>query len=282
MKQYSVIVPGNLPKMRISQFIRHALPLIPTRVVRDAFKKHDVKQDGTKVSADEFIKSGAVISIFTTFDATIDIVYEDNHILIINKPAGISVEDDGRGGQTVVSWAEERSGSRYKPLLCHRLDNQTTGLLIIAKTSEAESVLNDAIKNRNILKEYTCLVKGTPVPEHAILKAYLNKDPVRSTVRVLGEPIRNTKPIITEYHVIEKGDIARVQINLITGRTHQIRAHMAFIGHPVLGDDKYGDRLFNKVNNVGHLKLCASKLTFRVDGCLSYLNGRCFSIQAPF
>lgn len=139
-----------------------------------------------------------------------------------------------------------------------------------------------AFKNRSINKGYNCLVKGIPVPNQAVLEAYLLKDSVHATVRILDMPARDAKPIITQYQVIESGSISRLQINLVTGRTHQIRAHMAFIGHPILGDDKYGDRLFNKINDAQHLYLCATSMEFRIEGCLNYLDGKIFVIKAPF
>jgi 23S rRNA pseudouridine955/2504/2580 synthase len=282
MKRYTVIIPDNQPIMHMSQYLKQAFPLLPGLVIRNAFKKRDIKQDGIRISADDIVIPGAMVTIFTPFDASIDVVYEDDLLIIVNKPAGISVADDGRGGQTVISWAEERSEGKYVPRLCHRLDNQTTGLLVIAKTTEAEAIMLHALKNRSIIKKYTCLVKGIPVPDQAVLKAYLQKDSVHATVRILDMPVRDAKTIITQYQVMERGSISRLQINLITGRTHQIRAHMAFVGHPILGDDKYGDRLFNKINGAEHLHLCATSMEFHIEGCLNYLDGRFFDIKAPF
>jgi 23S rRNA pseudouridine955/2504/2580 synthase len=282
MKRYTVIIPDNHPAVHLAQYLRQAFPLLPGWAIRDAFKRRDIKLDGTRVSPDDMTKPGATVAVFTAFDPSIEIVYEDGQILILNKPAGVSVADDGRGGQTVLTWAQERAKDRYVPRLCHRLDNQTSGLLLLAKTDEAAMVLLSAFKDRSIHKEYTCLVKGSPPQDHAVCKAYLIKDAAHATVKITGQPARDAKPIVTEYQVMERGDISRLKITLITGRTHQIRAHMAFIGHPILGDDKYGDRQFNKANSAEHMKLCAAAMELHVDECLQYLDGRLFSIQAPF
>ena len=197
MKRYSVVIPINQPRVRLAQYIRQAFPLLPAWVMRDALKKRDVKLDGIRADADDFTIPGATVTVFTLFDPAIEIVYEDDQILIINKPSGISVMDDGRGGQTVLSWAKDRSLDKYVPRLCHRLDNQTSGLLVLAKSQEAENIMLQAFKDRDIHKDYTCLVKGSPVPDQAVCKAYLAKDAVHAMVVILSQPACDAKPIIT-------------------------------------------------------------------------------------
>ena len=126
------------------------------------------------------------------------------------------------------------------------------------------------------------MVLGTPDPVHAVLEHYLIKDAKRAKVRVTPHESHEAKKIVTEYTVIQKGECSRLSIRLHTGRTHQIRAHMAFIGHPLLGDDQYGDREANKHYKARKLMLCSSKLSFEMEGVLSYLNQMNFSCQPSF
>ena len=283
MNIYEARVPENQPETKISVYLSRALPLLTERALRDAFKNRDVKQNGARVSPDALAERDALIQVYTPFEASLPIVYEDERILIIDKPSGISAEDDARGGMTVLSVLTARAGTRYIPRLCHRLDNQTSGLLALAKDDDTEACLLDAFKNRTVEKRYECIVRGVPRPQSAIKEAYLVKDAARARVRVVTHNTPEAKPIKTAYEVIETLDGAsRLSVQLLTGRTHQIRAHMAFLAHPILGDDLYGDRAFNKRLKASRLMLCAKELTFRAQGALEYLSGRTFTARVPF
>jgi len=285
MPMYEAKAPQTLSPVRLDKFISQALPQLPQKAVREAFCRRDVKMNGKRCPKEAIVEPGAVVQVFTPWKGEeLDIVYEDDQILLINKRAGISVTADESGAQGVLQLAAsylEKKGEE-PPLLCHRLDNQTSGLLLLAKNAEAEASARQAFFDRTMEKQYTCLVKGTPKPESAVLEAYLVKDAANARVKVITKPWVSSQPIKTGYQVVEAGEISRLKVDLYTGRTHQIRAHLAFINHPILGDDAYGDRAFNRNHKGRRLMLCATKLTFRAEGCLAYLNGKTFEIKAPF
>ncbi len=283
MRVYEAIVPENAPRQRLETYLAHAFPLLPAHVIRNALAKRDVKQDGIRAGKDAPLVPGVKIQLYTAFEAALPIVYEDEHILLVNKPAGISCEADGRGGMTVLSLAESMAQGAWRPRLCHRLDNQTSGLLLLAKDDESEEMLLEGFKEHTFTKVYECMVRGQMRPPKATAKAYLVKDAARSLVRVITHETPGALPIETMYECLSfDGTLSRLKVTLLTGRTHQIRAHMAFLSHPVLGDDKYGDRALNKRLKTTSLHLCAASLTLRLSGPLSYLDGRTFSITPPF
>ena len=236
--------------------------------------------DGLRVPPSAAPRPGARLAVYTGWQAELPVVYEDERILLINKPAGLSCDDDGRGGMTVKTLLAERAD---QPRLCHRLDNQTCGLLIAAKDDVAEQCLLDAFKERRLLKRYECIVKGGVRPAAATLTAYIVRTSEDGKMRVVSHSSPEARPIITEYETMSTASgTSRLRVTLHTGRTHQIRAHMAFIQHPILGDDIYGDRRFNQLRGTRRLMLCSTELTLFAGGTLKDLDGRCFSIQAPF
>lgn len=283
MNVYEAIVPENAPAQRLENYLSRAFPLLPPHVIRTALSKKDVKQNGVRCSREAALIPGARVQLYTAFQAEIPVVYEDEHILLLHKPAGISCDADSRGGMTVLNIAEKAAGGAYRPRLCHRLDNQTSGLLLLAKDDESEQILLEAFEQHTLEKVYECLVRGQMRPETATVNAFLVKDAARATVRVITHETPGALPIATQYETLSfDGTLSRLRVTLLTGRTHQIRAHMAFLSHPLLGDDKYGDRNFNKRMKTTALHLCAVSLTLHVGGCLSYLEGRTFTVQPPF
>ena len=289
MAVLELTIPDDLPPMRLDKYLCRALPGLPAWQIREAFSRRDVKMDGLRVKAEEMAQPGAKIQLYGIQDATapaLNVVYEDGQILLINKPAGISVQADSGGGATIESLAlghvKKNNPCAWPPKACHRLDNQTCGLLLLAKTARAEELLTNAFKERAMTKRYICLVKGAPKPDEAVLDAYLLKDAMAAKVQVFDRPVPGALAITTGYRVVEKGDISRLEVDLITGRTHQIRAHLAHIGHPILGDDAYGDRALNKQMKAKRLMLCAVSITLSASGELSYLDQRTFVILPPF
>ncbi len=283
MRVFRFDIPADAAETTVAAWLARALPLLPQHMLREAFDQRDVKMNSARVRREEKIVPGAKIVVYTAFSPSIPIVYEDRHILLIDKPAGISAEDDGRGGMTALSVMIDRAEGAYLPRLCHRLDNQTSGLMLFAKDDESESILLAAFKERTLDKRYIALVRGEMRPPKDLREAYLVKDAQNARVRVVSHPTPGVKPIATQYETLSYHDgVSRVEVALLTGRTHQIRAHMAYMAHPILGDDVYGDRAFNKRMKATRLMLCATKLTLFTTGILQYLDGRSFEIAAPF
>lgn len=290
MKVHTFTIPPEIGEGRLYPLIRRMLPEIPDFAIREAFVKRDVKMGGVRVARDAQAVPGADVCLYTAYEgmgSAVPIVFQDERVLVVRKPAGVSCEADAKGGKAIAQLVEEAMrqtdpGSVVMPLLCHRLDNQTDGLLLLAKDENTQQLLMEAFKRRQIHKTYVCLVKGIPTPAQAMIEAYLIKDASKGKVRVVSNPRPGALPIATEYRVLEKGEVSRVQVVLHTGRTHQIRAQMAAIGHPLLGDDLYGDRAFTKAQKTKGLMLCATKLSFALVGALAYLNEHTFSIEPLF
>ena len=283
MNVYEATVPACAEGMQAARYIQQAMPLLPAHAVRDAFSRRDVKMDGKRVGRDETVVPGARIKLFSSFTVEIPVIYEDEAVLLLNKPAGINCDEDSWGGMTVLSLMTRRAGGDCRPRLCHRLDNPTSGLLLLCKDDASEALLRDMFEQRKLTKIYQCLVKGEMRPREAVKEAFLVKNSREATVRVVTHETPGALPIATQYETLDfDGRVSRLRVHLLTGRTHQIRAHMSFLSHPILGDDKYGDRNFNKAMKTNGLKLCATELTLCPEGRLSYLRDRHFMIQPPF
>ena len=276
---FELVVGQSEQGKKVSAILRRKYPLAPVWVIQKALKDKDIKINGTRISKDEKAEVGDNILWYTLWkEPDFPIIFEDENILIINKPSGISSDQQADGAMSIESWAIARGA-----YIVHRLDQQASGLLILAKNDAIKLALEDALAGKAINNSYQCLVYGVPLIQHAILQAYLIKDAKRNEVRVTNTNREFAKQIITEYDIIEaKGDSARLLITLHTGRTHQIRAHLAFNGHPILGDDKYGSREANRLFKCKRLMLAATSMEFQADGELFYLKGRKFEIDAPF
>lgn len=283
MRVYEATVPPEGAGMRLDGYIALSMPLLPARTVKNAFEKRDVKMDGKRCPADAAVTAGARIQLYTDYEVVLPVVYEDGNVLLLNKPAGISCDADGRGGMTVLSLMEERAAGAYMPRLCHRLDHPTCGLLLLCKNDESQAVLEDMFRQRRMEKIYQCLVRGEMRPPAATKEAFLIKDAERARMRVITHNTPGAQPIATKYETLSfDGAVSRLRVTLLTGRTHQIRAHMSFLSHPILGDDKYGDRALNRRLKIRSLRLCAVEMTLRPGGILSYLDGKTFAIDPPF
>lgn len=282
------IVPDSAEGARADACARRALPELGAPALRECFRRRDVKVDGVRVRPDARVRAGQTMTVYymETAAEPLDVVYEDGDVLLINKRAGLSVEPDGRGvSLEEMALAHVRGGdpAAMPPRPCHRLDNQTCGLILFAKNERAQGALERAFRERTLDKRYICLVRGEMKPPAAVCRAYLIKDAEAARVRVVDTPLPGARPIVTGYETLEAGPVSRLRVHLITGRTHQIRAHLAALGHPLLGDDVYGDRAFNRAqHSVGKLCLCAASLTVDTGGALPQLDGRSFSVKCPF
>jgi len=265
-----VTVPENAQPLRADKAIALLLPEIPSRTLRDAFSKRDVKADGKRIGSAETIFPGQNIQVYLPQKAAeVDIVWQDEEYLLLNKRQGMPSAEENGSAQTAVS-----RFLGYPVYACHRLDAQTGGLLLMAKSPEKKEEAMEWFAEHKIKKVYRCLVCGRPWQEKAELRAYLLKNEKTAKVTVSDSPRPGALPIVTCYEVLEKGDISRLEVTLITGRTHQIRAHLAHIGHPVLGDDKYGDRALNRLHHARRQQLWSVEIRLP--------DGRGARIREPF
>lgn len=289
MKLYTFVIPEDQQPGRLYPLVRRMLPQLPEHAVRQAFDKRDVKQNGQRAGRDAQLIPGAEVRVYTPYEETlpdVPVIYLDEQIMVVHKPAGVSCQADDKGGATICQLAhralQKQQPEAACPMVCHRLDNQTEGLLLLARTEEALRAMEEGFYHHRIRKRYVCLVKGTPQPRERTLRAWLRKDAAKARVQILSHDAPGAVPVITEYRVVEAGECARLIVTLHTGRTHQIRAQMAAIGHPLLGDDQYGDRAFNKQHKVRKLMLCASELRFDLEGRWAYLNDLKLTVKPSF
>lgn len=280
-------VPQGVARTPLNKYLLRAWPMLPGWVVRDAMKTRSVRINGVKCGAEAFVCAGDELKIYILdqyFEAPLEVIYEDDELLAVNKPAGLPVDADQRnvGEDTLKSRVQAKYPGAQ---LCHRLDTGTSGVLLCAKTPQAHEILLKAFAAHELRKKYHCIVAGKMHPPEATLKAWLKKDAGAAKVRVLDHPAGGAQEIQTRYRMLEcftaKGvTLSRLEVALITGRTHQIRAHMAFVDHPLLGDDKYGDRALNKKLG-GGVCLHAAELTLIGDGIPDRWQGMTFKSPAP-
>ena len=280
-----LVVNEKYNKKKLNNFILDSFPNLNKNTLFKALRKKDIRVNGKRVSEDILINTGDEITIFIiddflfgTNNYNIDIIYEDNNIIIFNKPENLSVTDDNISSVTLTSIVKEKYGKNLEP--CHRLDRNTKGLIIYTKNQESLNIMLDKFKNKEIEKHYYTKVYGIPKKDHEILKAYLFKDSKKSLVYISDSQKKDYLEIITEYTVLNKdikNNTTSLDINLHTGRTHQIRAHLSHIGLPVLGDGKYGTNEINKKFNLKAQFLYSYKLKFNFktdSGILNYLKGK--------
>ena len=234
-------------------------------------REREVRVNGKKTGENVMLRAGDEIEYFTTRKEEerpfYNIVYEDENVLVADKYAGVNAEG-------LASHLAGACGARA----VHLLDRNTAGLTAFAKTESAEAELLNAFRTRRVQKEYEAVCFRPFAAPHALLSAYLQKDARAARVSVYAAPRAGAEPIRTEYFVEKDfGEYSLVRILLHSGKTHQIRAHMAFAGHPVAGDEKYGDEALNKKYGVRRHILVAKSLCFDFgQGALSYLNGKKF------
>ncbi len=285
----TLTIPPEAEGLRADVFLYRYLPELPEHVVRACFTRKDVRVNGLRIPRDTRLLSGQEIRVYYSESETVQplrVVYEDKDVLLVNKQAGISVESDSGGGLSLTDLCADhvRQGLEdvFLPQPCHRLDNKTSGLCLFAKNQKALEILLDIFRRRAMHKEYECLVRGIPKPPKAICRAWLYKDAGKAKVKVYDHPVPGAREIVTGYDTLAGGSVSRLRVHLITGRTHQIRAHLSALGHPILGDDLYGDRTLNRSRKVRTLCLCAVFLQLDTGGRLPALDGKCFSVPAPF
>lgn len=242
-------VPSGVAPTPLNRYLARAFPSLPGWLIRETLKKKDVRIDGVKSGADACVQAGSELTLYIDdkyFVAPLTVIFEDDDLLVVEKPAGVPVDTDRSsiGADTMLSRIQTHCSSAQ---LCHRLDTGTGGVLIAAKNEKALSMMTEAFRQHDLTKKYRCLVVGKPEKKEEQLTAYLLKDASGSKVRIVRSPQPGALPVETHYRLLGyKDGLSLLEVTLITGRTHQIRAHLSSIHLPLLGDDKYGDRAANR------------------------------------
>lgn len=302
------IIKANDENQRLDKFLTKAVPKLPKNLLYKYLRLKRIKVNAKKTEISYRLMAGDIVELYINdefFDensskefllapAIVDVVFEDENLLLCNKKAGLCVhEDNDNAVDTLINRClhylydkgeycpdDELS---FAPALCNRIDRNTSGIVIVAKNAEALRILNEKIKNREVKKYYLCVVSGIVDPPSDTLTHYLQRNENDSTVRVYDKPNPDTKTIVTSYHLLKKSrKNSLLEVELKTGRTHQIRAHMAYIHHPIIGDGKYGLNRVNKEYNEKYQLLCSYKLRFEFDDCyhqLGYLDSQEFQLN---
>ena len=246
-----LIVKEKYNNKKVNTVILDNFKNLNSNVLYKALRKKDIRINDVKISADQVIHTGDEITIYIVDELLYNkpkinfkVLYEDNNIIAFYKPEGISVTEDSSSEYTFTSAVKEQFGSNLEP--CHRLDRNTDGIILYSKNEKAHEILLEKFKNKEIEKHYIARVYGFIRKEHEILTDYLFKDSKKSMVYISHSPKKDYLQIITEYTVISRNieeNTTTLDINLHTGRTHQIRAHLAYIGYPIIGDGKYGNKI---------------------------------------
>ena len=307
MKELSI--GANDAGQRLDRFLAKAVPLLPASLAQKYIRIKRIKRNGARAERDTRLEAGDVLQLYINdefFDTPrednafltvavpkLTIVYEDENIMLVDKRPGLAVHphDGAEYGRTLIDhiqaylyqkheWSPREENS-FTPALCNRIDRNTGGIVIAAKTAEALRVMNQKIKDRELDKRYLAVVEGTPKPKEGSLKGYLFKDARKNRVFVTDTPQPGSKTCQTNYRTLANtGGLSLVECQLITGRTHQIRAQFAHAGHPLLGDGKYGklDKRFDR----NYQALYSYRITFAFTtdaGGLAYLNGKTFQVD---
>ena len=297
---------------RLDKFLTKALPALPLSLLYKSVRTKKIKVNRHRADIKQILAEGDTLQLFLSDDffgeekdATasldkisvhLDILYEDESIMLLNKRPGLSVHEDENGESNTLLLQiqaylyqkgeyKPKEEQSFAPALCNRIDRNTGGIVIAAKTAEALRDMNARIKARQIDKYYLCVVKGCPSVKEALLTGFLRKDAKSNTVTIYDKnPPKDAKEIKTRYRVLrQNGAYSLLEVELLTGRTHQIRAHLAHAGFPLLGDGKYGENKADRAHGYKYQALWSYRLCFTKiseTDSLSYLDGREFSV--PF
>lgn len=294
---------------RLDKFLSKAVKGLPISLLYKYIRTKKIKVNGARAKQDQQLVTGDVVTLYIRdefFDVPdkdnqalsnirpkLSIIYEDENIMLLNKRPGVLVHEDTAGGENTLilhvkaylygkGEYDPASEQSFAPALCNRIDRNTGGIVIAAKNAEALRVMNEKIKQNEISKFYYCAARGIFKKRADELHGYLRKDAAKNQVTVSDKPIPGGKNIITRYRVLaQKNGNSLLEVELVTGRTHQIRAHLAHIGHPLLGDGKYGTNREERGRGYKHQALYAVRLRFDFtgeDGVLAYLRGKEFSL----
>lgn len=288
-----LIVDDKYNGKKLNSLLLDTFDGLSLNVLYKALRKKDIRVNDIRMNENVIVHTGDHIKVYISDELLeknshfeIDIIYEDDHICVVNKPVGIEVTGENSLTTLLEKYYQSNAQTSGKTFIqpCHRLDRNTTGLVLFAKDEETLNILLDKFKNHEIEKHYTAKVIGIPAKKQATLTSYLFKDAKKSLVYISDTPKKGYEKIMTSYQVVEenkKENTSTLDVILHTGKTHQIRAHLAHIGYPILGDGKYGNNEINKRFGYKVQQLTSCSLTFHFkgeSGILSYLNGKSISL----
>ena len=307
-------IQKNDADQRLDRFLGKAVPLLPASLAQKYIRLKRIKVNGVRAERDCRLREGDKLQLYindeffetpseenvylTIVNPRLHIIYEDENIMLLDKPAGMVVHaDEGEKVNTLVNhllaylyqkreW-KPREENAFTPALCNRIDRNTGGIEKKKKNAEALRVLNEKIRERELSKFYLCICLGRPEPPKGRIECFLRKDSKTNTVRVYHHPVPDGRSAVTLYETLETRDrLSLVEVELLTGRTHQIRASFADMGHPLLGDGKYGVGSVNRRYGETQQALYSYRLRFDFPtdaGILNYLRGREFiADEVPF
>lgn len=303
MKEFQI--KKNDAGQRLDKFLTKAVKGLPTSLMYKYIRTKKIKVNRARTEQKYVLQEGDVVQLFIKdefFDSPerddsalasikpkLTVVYEDENIILVNKRPGVLVHEDDEGKDNTLIMHikaylyqkgeyDPDSEQSFVPALCNRIDRNTGGIVIGAKNAEALRVMNEKIKNDEISKFYYCAVHGKMPKKADTLTGFLLKDSDKNQVRIFDKQVKGSKNIITKYRVVaEKNGMSLLEIELVTGRTHQIRAHLSYIGHPLVGDGKYGVNKDDRAKGYKYQALYAYRLRFDFDddsGALGYLRGK--------
>jgi RluA family pseudouridine synthase len=310
MKEFQI--RDNEAGQRFDKYLSKLLRNAPKSFFYKMLRKKNITLNGKKATGNEKLEAGDQVKLFLsdeTFDkfsqqdkaaravTTLDVLYEDADVLLINKPAGMLSQPDDTKEPSMVEYVigyllekgelTEEDLRTFRPSVCNRLDKNTSGIIAAGKSLAGLQELSELFHDRTVHKEYLCIVKGV-LREKKHIKGYLYKDAKQNKVAIYKQKQKEAQPIETVYEPLEdNGEVTLLKVGLITGRTHQIRAHLASEGHPLAGDTKYGQDAFNRryreKYQLKHQLLHAFRLSFPdgMEGRLSDLSGKCFRAPLP-
>ena len=303
MKEFQI--KKNDAGQRLDKFLTKAVKGLPISLMYKYIRTKKIKVNRARTEQKYVLQEGDIVQLFIKdefFDSPekdnsalssivpkLTIVYEDENIILCNKRPGVLVHEDDEGKDNTLIMHikaylyqkgeyDPDNEQSFAPALCNRIDRNTGGIVIGAKNAEALRVMNEKIKNDEISKFYYCVVHGKMPKKADTLTGFLLKDSDKNQVKIFDKQVKGSKNIITKYRVVaEKNGMSLLEIELVTGRTHQIRAHMSYIGHPLLGDGKYGINKDDRAKGYKYQALYAYRLRFDFDdesGALGYLRGK--------
>lgn len=299
----SIVVKKNDAGQRLDKLLMKTYESLPKSMMFKQIRKKNIKVNKKRCTPEQIVNEGDIIELYINDDMLVEkkkhhdfmrapkelnILYEDDNIILLNKKQGELCHPDGKEYvNTLIAslkrylfekgeWNPSEENS-FTPSLANRIDRNTGGIVIGAKNYQSLKILNEKIKNREIDKYYLTIAEGKFEKDSDILEGYLTKDTRKNMVTVTKSETKDSKYIKTKYTVLDyKNNVSLVEIELLTGRTHQIRAHLASIGHPLMNDGKYGSNHGRFKQELYSYKL---KFNFTTDsGELEYLNGKEFEI----